>query len=326
MQFKDYYKTMGVARDATEAQIKKAYRKLARKYHPDVSKEKDAEARFKELGEAYEVLKSPEKRAAYDQLGRGHRAGEDFQPPPDWGTGFEFSGAGSGDSRFGDASYSDFFDALFGRAARGASAARRADARGGFEPQRGEDHHAKILLDLDATFEGGARTISLRVPQIDSAGRLQAKERTLSVQIPKGILPGQTIRLAGQGAKNAGADGGAAGAGDLYIEVDFQPHRLYRVDGRDLYLDLPVAPWEAALGAAVKTPTPAGPIDLKIPAGSRAGTKLRLKGRGIPANPPGDFYVVLGIALPRADDEKSQAAYRALAAALPFDPRASLRA
>jgi curved DNA-binding protein len=268
MEFKDYYKVMGVARDATEAQIKQAYRKLARKYHPDVSKEKDAEARFKEVGEAYEVLRSPEKRAAYDQLGQGHPAGEDFRPPPDWGAGFEFSGAGARDS-----DYSDFFESLFGAQARAGAGNRR----GAFHPGRGEDHHAKVLLDLDAT------------------------------------LRGQGARAPGEGTP-----------GDLFIEVEFQPHPLYRVDGRDLYLDLPVAPWEAALGATAKTPTPGGTVDLKIPAASHAGSKLRLKGRGIPASPPGDFYVVLQIALPAANDDKAKAAYAAMAAALPFNPRANL--
>ncbi|MEA3133951.1 MAG: curved DNA-binding protein [Gammaproteobacteria bacterium] len=311
MEFKDYYKVMGVARDATEAQIKQAYRKLARKYHPDVSKEKDAEARFKELGEAYEVLKNPEKRAAYDQLGQGPRPGEDFRPPPDWGSGFEFSGAGVGG---GNADHSDFFESLFGAAAAG----RRQ--RRGFDNGRGEDHHARVLLDLEAALHGGSRTFTLRVPEIDAQGRLISKERVLNVQVPKGILAGQTIRLAGQGS-SAGAEGTP---GDLFIEVDFQPHPLYRVDGRDLYLDLPVAPWEAALGASVKIPTPGGVVDLKIPAGSHAGTKLRLKGRGIPASTPGDLYVVLQIALPAANDEKAKAAYRAMADALPFNPRTSL--
>jgi curved DNA-binding protein len=313
VEFKDYYKVMGVARDATEAQIKQAYRKLARKYHPDVSKEPDAEARFKDVGEAYEVLRSPEKRAAYDRLGSGPRPGEQFQPPPDWGSGFEFSGAGRGAGE-GGADYSDFFESLFGGA--GAGAGRRSRHENG----RGEDHHAKVILDLEATLNGGARTFTLRVPEIDAEGRLVAKERVLNVQVPKGILPGQTIRLAGQGAQSHGE----GKAGDLYIEVDFDPHSRYRIDGRDLYLDLPVAPWEAALGASIKTPTPSGTVELKIPAGAHAGSKLRLKGRGIPASPPGDFYVVLQIALPAADDEKAKAAYRAMADAMPFNPRASL--
>jgi curved DNA-binding protein len=310
VEFKDYYKVMGVARDATEAQIKQAYRKLARKYHPDVSKEKDAEARFKEVGEAYEVLKSPEKRAAYDQLGKDYRPGQDFRPPPNWDSGFEFSGAGQGDE-----AYSDFFDSLFGAQAR-AGRARGAGSR----PGRGEDHHAKVLLDLQAALNGGTRSFTLRMPEIDAEGRLVAKERTLNVQVPKGILGGQQIRLAGQGERSHGN----GTAGDLYIEVEFQPDPLYRVDGRDLYLELPVAPWEAALGASVKTPTPTGTVDLKIPAGAHAGSKLRLKGRGIPATPPGDFYVVLQIALPPANDDKAKAAYAALAATLPFNPRASL--
>ncbi len=308
MEFKDYYQIMGVARDATEAQIKQAYRKLARKYHPDVSKEKDAEARFKEVGEAYEVLKSAEKRAAYDQLGQGHRPGEDFRPPPNWDSGFEFSGSGPG-----NAAYSDFFDSLFGAQAR-------AGGRGGFRQDQGEDHHAKVVLDLEASLNGGSRSFTLRVPEIDASGRLVAKQRVLDVQIPKGILAGQQIRLAGQGARPQGE----GKAGDLFIEIEFQPHALYRIDGRNLSLELPVAPWEAALGATVQTPTPGGMVDLKIPAGSRAGSKLRLKGRGIPAAQPGDFYVILQIALPPASDEKSKAAYAAMAAALPFDPRAKL--
>jgi curved DNA-binding protein len=311
VEFKDYYQVMGVARDATDAQIKQAYRKLARKYHPDVSKEKDAEARFKEVGEAYEVLKTPDKRAAYDRLGQQHRSGEQFTPPPGWDEGFEFSGGGPG---AGGADYSDFFESLFGSAMRGPAGARRRGA--------GEDHHAKILLDLEASLEGGSRAFTLRVPEIDESGHLVTKERTLNVQIPKGILAGQQIRLAGQGA----LPHGEGKTGDLYLEVDFRPHPFFHVDGRDLRLELPVAPWEAALGAAVTTPTPGGKVELKIPAGSHAGGKLRLRGRGIPATPPGDLYVVLQIALPPANDEHAKAAYAALAAALPFDPRAGFGA
>jgi curved DNA-binding protein len=313
VQFKDYYKVMGVARDATDAQIKTAYRKLARKYHPDVSKLKDAEARFKELGEAYEVLKDPEKRAAYDRLGQGPSPGEDFRAPPDWDAGFEFRGAGpqAGGARPGGGAgfggYSDFFESLFGRAS-------------GFGEPQGEDHHAKVLLDLEAALHGGARTLTLRLPEVDASGHLQTRERTLSVQIPKGILAGQHIRLAGQGAKPPGAPQ----SGDLLIEVEFQPHRLYRVDGRDLVLRLPVAPWEAMLGATVQVPTPGGRVDLKVPAQSHSGSKLRLRGRGIPASPPGDLYVELEIALPPAIDAKTRAAYEAFAAAAPFNPRAAL--
>jgi curved DNA-binding protein len=326
VEFKDYYKVMGVARDATEAQIKKAYRRLARKYHPDVSKEADAEARFKEVGEAYEVLRSAEKRAAYDRLGSGPRPGEDFRPPPDFGSGFEFGGAGPSGSSASGADYSDFFESLFGRA-RGGGGGARYGADPGFDTGmgRGEDHHAKVMLDLDAALQGGSRSLTLRLPEIDAQGRLSVRERVLNVQIPKGILPGQTIRLAGQGSRPPEADGRPAAApGDLYIEVEFQPHPLYRIDGRDLYLELPVAPWEAALGATVKTPTPGGTVELKIPAGSHAGSKLRLKGRGMPSSPAGDFYVVLQIALPPASEDQAKAAYRAMAEAMPFNPRASL--
>ena len=243
------------------------------------------------------------------------RPGEEFRPPPDWGSGFEFSGASDGAAEH---QYSDFFESLFGAAGRGAQRGRH-----GFETGRGgaRDHHARVLLDLDATLQGGSRAFTLRVPEIDAEGHLMSVERTLNVQIPKGILPGQTIRLAGQGAGS-----GSGAAGDLYIEVDFQPHPLYRPKGRDLYLELPVAPWEAALGATVKTPTPGGVVDMKIPAGSSRGTKMRLRGRGIPAASPGDLYVVLDIALPPANDEKAKAAYRAMADALPFNPRAHLGA
>jgi len=315
VEFKDYYQVMGVARDATEAQIKQAYRKLARKYHPDVSKEKDAEARFKEVGEAYEVLKTPEKRAAYDNLGTNHPSGEEFKAPPNWNSDFEFSGAGGG-----DADYSDFFASLFG--ARGRPQGRHHARAERGQTERGEDHHAKVMLDLEAALSGGSRSFTLKMPEIDDEGRLAAKQRTLNVQIPKGILAGQQIRLAGQGAK----PNDSAQAGDLYLEVEFAPHRLYQVDGRDLTLQLPVAPWEAALGATIKTPTPGGMVDLKVPPGSHAGSKMRLKGRGIPAKPPGDFYVILQIALPPAQDEKAKAAYAAMAEALPFDPRAAMGA
>jgi curved DNA-binding protein len=308
VEFKDYYEIMGVPRDATDAQIKQAYRKLARKFHPDVSREKNAEERFKELGEAYEVLRHPDKRAAYDTLGKGPPPGEQWRPPPNPDAGFEFGGAGAG-------GYSEFFDSLFGGSAR-----PRGRPRG---DAPGEDHHAKVMLDLDASLHGGTRSFTLRVPQVDDEGRAHLKERTLSVQIPKGILAGQHIRLAGQGSPSDSTDGSGK-AGDLFIEVEFEPHAHYRVDGRDLYLTLPVAPWEAALGAQVETPTPTGRVDLKIPAGSHAGTKLRLKGRGIPAGTAGDLYVSLDIALPPVDDADDRAAYLAFAKALPFNPRAHL--
>ncbi|MEQ1685278.1 MAG: DnaJ C-terminal domain-containing protein [Burkholderiaceae bacterium] len=318
MQFKDYYQTLGVAREATQDEIKQAYRKLARKYHPDVSKEKDAEARFKDIGEAGEVLRDPEKRAAYDAAGsqwqRESAAGRerDFQPPPGWDAGFEFSGRG--DEAGGD--HSDFFEALFGRAARGARA-RRPEAH-----MPGQDHHAKVLIDLEDAYRGAQRSISLRVPVLDDQGHGVLQERTLDVNIPKGIREGQHLRLAGQGRPGLGV---GAPAGDLYLDIAFKPHRLYRVDGRDVYLDLPVTPWEAALGASVAVPTPDGELELTIPKGSAGGRKLRLKGRGIPGKTPGDFYVVLVVALPPADEPKDRAAYEAFAAGFDFNPRTHLK-
>ena len=314
MDFKDYYKIMGVKRDATQDEIKRSYRKLARKYHPDVSKHTNAEARFKEVGEAYEVLKDPEKRAAYDQLGANWKAGQDFRPPPDWDAGFEFSGGGY--TRADSAAYSDFFESLFGQ---GFGSAPHAGVGGGFRA-RGEDHHAKVLIDLEDAYHGAARTITLHSPALDAGGHVITREHSLNVKIPKGIRQGQKIRLSGQGAPGFG--GGEAG--DLYLEIEFKPHALYRVEGRDLYLDLPVAPWEAALGATIKTPTPTGPVDLKIPAGSSSERKLRLKGRGIPGNPPGDIYVVAQITLPSADSDQARDLYRKMEQELAFNPRSKM--
>ncbi|OGT79284.1 MAG: cytochrome C biogenesis protein [Gammaproteobacteria bacterium RIFCSPLOWO2_02_FULL_61_13] len=313
MEFKDYYQVMGVKRDATQDEIKRAYRKLARKFHPDVSKEANAEARFKEVGEAYEVLKEPEKRAAYDQLGANWKGGQEFRPPPGWDDGFEFRGSGDSGGAAGD--HSDFFETLFGRAGAGARQARH----GNFN-LHGEDHHAKVAIDLEDSYTGPTRTITLKVPQLDAQGHIVTRERVLSVAIPKGIRSGQHIRLAGQGGPGIGE----GKPGDLYLQVELHPHRLYRADGRDVYLDLPVAPWEAVLGASVKAPTPEGSVDLRIPPKSRAGSKLRLKGRGLPGNPAGDLYVVLQIALPPANSSAAMAAYRKMAEELPFDPRAEM--
>jgi curved DNA-binding protein len=312
MHFKDYYAALGVARDATADDIKRAYRKLARKYHPDVSKEADAEARFKDVAEAYEALKDPERRAAYDEVGRRWRDRGAEQPPPGWDAGFEF-----GDHAFGaqDREFSDFFGALFGR--------RGARPAGAGLHTRGEDHHAKVLIDLEDTFTGAVRTLSLQVPAVEADGRVALRERQLEVRIPAGIRAGQQLRLPGQG----GVGLGHGEPGDLYLEVAFRPHRLYRVDGRDLLFDLPLAPWEAALGATLAVPTPAGAVELRVPAASKAGAKLRLKGRGLPGTPPGDLYAVLAIALPPADTTAREDAYHALAAAnAGFDARSQLAA
>ena len=308
MEFKDYYKLLEVDRTATADDIKIAYRKLARKYHPDVSKEPQAEARFKEIGEAYEVLQDPEKRAAYDQLGNRWRAGQEFTPPPDWAAGFEFTPGGA--SAAGATDYSDFFSSLFGNFSHH-SASTHA---------HGEDHHAKIFIALEDAFHGGTHTITLRAPQVNAQGEVVLQERSLHVQVPKGIREGQHIRLTKQGAP--GVNG--MPAGDLYLEICFHPHPLYQVQGRDLSLSLPLAPWEAALGATVKAPTPTGVVEVKIPPGSQSGRKLRLKGRGIPGEPAGDLYLALEVVLPAAETEQAQQIYHTMARELAFNPRHSL--
>ena len=312
MEFKDYYQIIGVKRDATQDEIKRAYRKLARKYHPDVSKESDAEARFKEVGEAYEVLKDPEKRAAYDQLGANWKAGQDFRPPPDWDAGFEFHGGGF--SGADAAQFSDFFESLFGR---GFTAAGPGHA--GFHAH-GEDAHAKVLIDLEDAYHGATRQLRLEVPEIDAKGRIQSRTRTLNVRIPPGVTAGRQIRLAGQGSPGRGGE-----SGDLYLEVEIAPHPIYRAEGKDLHMKLPISPWEAALGATVSVPTLDGSVNLKVPAGSQSGQRLRLKGRGLPGKPAGDTYVQLEIVNPPTNSDADRGAYRDLAARFQaFDPRAKL--
>lgn len=317
MEFKDYYNVLGVERTASDNEIKKAFRRLARKHHPDISKAPDAAARMQDLNEAYEVLRDKEKRAAYDRVGQGARGGEPFQPPPGWDSGFEFSG-GPGDFG-GGADHSAFFEALFGAARRGAGRARPGPGSDRGHTGRGQDHHAKIVVPLEDSFHGATRQLTLHSPEMDAAGNVALHERTLQVSIPKGIRAGQQIRLAGQGSPGFG-DGPR---GDLYLEVEFAPHERWRVDGRDLYFTLRVAPWEAALGAAVDVPTPDGTVEMTVPAGSQNGRKLRLRGRGIPGNPPGDFYVLLEVVLPPARTDHDRAAYRRMAQDLAFDPRAN---
>lgn len=310
MQYKDYYATLGVPRDATAEDIKKAFRKLARKYHPDVSKEKDADARMKDVNEAYAVLSDPEKRAAYDQLGRGYRPGQEFRPPPDWDAGFEFSGQGY--SAHEAADFSDFFSELFGRMGGGAYRAQGAHFRA-----QGEDHHAKVLLDVEDAFTGATRQLSLRVPQVDAQGRVSLATRTLNVKIPKGVRAGQVIRLAGQGAPGLG--GGPAG--DLLLEVRFNPHARFRVEGRDLHLTLPVAPWEAALGAVVSVDLPGGPVKVRIPEGTQSGRQLRVRGKGIPGEPAGDLLLEIQVVLPPADTPRARELYETMAREMGFNPR-----
>jgi curved DNA-binding protein len=320
VEFKDYYAALGVERTATQAEIKRTYRKLARKYHPDLSKEPRAEERFKEVAEAHEALIDPERRAAYDDLGRRHASGQSFDPPPGWDSGFEFSGRGDAPAGArSSAEFSDFFESLFGRAGRpsGPTSGPRGGAHGNSQA-RGTDHHAKVMIDLEDAYRGATRTISLRLPVFDAQGDALVQERQLEVNIPKGVREGQHLRLAGQG----GAGHGGAPAGDLFLEINLRPQPPFRVVGADVFVDLPLAPWEAALGATVTARTPDGAVQLTVPAGSPQGRKLRLKGKGLPGSAPGDLYAVLSIVLPAPDSPSAQAAYAALAQAFPqFNPR-----
>lgn len=316
MEFKDYYRALGVAKTATADEIKKAYRKLARKHHPDVSKAADATAQMAALNEANDVLSDPEKRLAYDSLADAPqaRAGGEFRPPPNWDAGFEFSGGGDDSGE-----HSDFFEQLFGRAARaqrggGGDFGARGTARGG-------DHHARIELDLLDAYEGAERTITLRSARLDEHGRAVNEERRLQVKIPKGVFEGQHIRLAGRG----GEGHGGAPAGDLLLEVAFRPDARWRAEGRDVHQRVPLAPWEAALGTLATVHTPGGATEVTVPAGWRPGRQLRLKGRGIPGvgnHAAGHLFLELELALPPAETEAARAAYAALAKAFPtFEPR-----
>jgi curved DNA-binding protein len=316
MDFKDYYSTLGLEREASTDEIKRAYRKLARKYHPDVSKEADAEARFKEVGEAYEVLKDPEKRAAYDQLGADWKAGQEFRPPPGAGAReyYYSSGGGPGGEQFGGGGFSEFFESLFGRGGMAGGARGGPGDAGAFHyrqagPSRGEDQHARIRISLEDAFRGANRTLEVRSP---AKGK-----HNIRVAIPKGVTEGQRIRLAGQGTP--GMNGGPAG--DLYLEITFESHPIFEADGRNILLTLPVAPWEAALGETVGVPTLGGKVELRIPAGSQSGRRLRLKGRGLPGSPAGDQIVTLRIDTPPADTSFARTLYEEMRSKLPFNPR-----
>jgi len=287
----DHYTTLGVTRVSTPDEIKRAYRKLARKYHPDVSKEPDAEARFKQVAEAYEALSDGERRAAYDEAATRPRRRPGFTPPSARRRGF----AANGDTD----DHNAFFESLFRNAP-------------------GEDQHASLLIDLEDAYRGARRTLSLRLPAVDAQGRRTLQDRQLDVSIPKGVQAGQRLRLAGQGGRG-GPDGTP---GDLYLEIAFRPHAGFRVDQRDVHVALPIAPWEAALGAVVPVDTPDGEVQLSIPPGSAAGRKLRLRGRGLPSEPPGDLYATLSLRTPPADTDAQKTAYAALASAFPdFRPR-----
>ena len=322
MEFKDYYQVMGLEKSATPEDIKRAFRKLARKYHPDVSKEKDAESRFKELAEAHIVLKDPEKRAAYDRLGATYQSGQDFQPPPEWAaqqnSNGHFSKNFRGDS---DQDRSAFFDALFRNMEGGGSYGEQQSQQS--IDMHGKDQHAKIQIKIEDSYIGATRTIDLKLHSGSSDGQPAAQKRTLEFIIPKGIRAGQHIRLAGQG----GAGMGQGSPGDLYLDVEIMPHPLYRTDGHDVLMSLPIAPWEAALGAELIAPTPAGHVEIKIPAGSVNGRKLRLKGRGLPGKNPGNFYFVLQIVQPVIIDESDKKAFLDFHAAFQkFNPREAIEA
>ncbi len=328
MEYKDYYELLGVDRGADKATIKKAYRKLARKYHPDVSKESDAEARFKEVSEAYNVLKDEEKRASYDELGNNWQAGQDFHRPPGWEQSHAGFGGGAGGYQYSSAGgaggpdVSDFFESLFGQGGFGGMGGQDGyrEARG---HAGGQDQHASIQIDLADAYHGTNRQLSLSEQALSDNGEVVNKQRTLKVKIPKGITQGQTMRLKGQGAAALG--GGERG--DLFLEVNFKPSSVYQVDGKDISMDLPIAPWEAALGAKVAVPLPDGKsVSLKLAAGSNSGQKMRLKGKGIPAKTPGNLVVMLKIMNPEKITEQEQEAYEALKAASNFDVRADLDA
>jgi curved DNA-binding protein len=322
MEYKDYYKILGVERGASPDDIKRAYRKLARTFHPDVNKDAGAEAKFKDAGEAYEVLKDPEKRKAYDELGANWQQGQNFRPPPGAGAnaGFEFSSRGFEGADAGQ--FSDFFEQMFGgvrgRGGGGAGAGFRAQRE--FNAQ-GQDHHAKIEIPLKDAYVGAKRDITLRMPEQDGEGHVTVKNRTLNVKIPKGVREGQNIRLAGQGAPGIGK----GPPGDLYLEVSYTPDAKFRAEGKDIYIDVPIAPWEGALGASVKVPMPDGSaVMLKIPPGSTKERTMRLKGRGIPGMPNGDLLAALKIVLPPATTDKAKELYQEMEREMPFNPRADL--
>ena len=309
MKYKDYYAILGVKRDAGADDIKNAYRRLARKYHPDVSKEKNAEEKFKEMAEAYETLKDPEKRAAYDQLG-SHASGQEFRPPPDWGQQFA-----QRDSSFDDIDLSDLFAAFGAHRSRDPGAA-------GAGPRRGHDYEAGVQITFDQAFHGTEISLEMNGLEWDENGNGRRVPRTITVRIPRGVASGEKLRVPGKGG--AGFRGGPAG--DLYLDVDVQEHPLYRVAGQDIYVDLPLAPWEAVLGTTVSLPTPAGKVSLKVPPGTRAGQHLRLGGRGLArgSGTPGHLFAMARIEVPTTLDDTQRDLYRKLAEQSTFNPRAHM--
>lgn len=306
MKYKDYYDTLGVKRDADAEAIKKAYRKLAHKYHPDVSKDPQGEDKFKEVAEAYETLKDPEKRAAYDQLG-SYQPGQDFRPPPDWARQF-----GDSKSSFEDIDLEDLLAGL-------AAGRHRAGPGAGQIRMPGQDYEVTAHISLEEAFRGTEVELNLTVPEYDGKGFLHRVPRTFKVRIPKGAADGQRLRLAGRGGK--GINGGRDG--DLYLNIALHPHPLFRVSGHDLYLDLPLAPWEAVLGATVEVPTLSGPVRLKVPPNTRAGQQLRLSKRGLPKPHGGEghLFAIAQIVVPTAAGEHERALFKQLADGSTFNPR-----
>ena len=318
MKFKDYYQALGVARDASDADIKKAYRKLAHKYHPDVSKDPEGEEKFKDVAEAYATLKDAEKRAAYDQLGR-HRPGEDFVPPSDWQQHYAqqpFGNGGAGSAHFEDIDLSDLFAAFASHDGRGRG---RTRARAAWP---GQDFEVNAPVTLEQIHAGAEIDIELAVPEVGGDGMPHRVAKTFRVKIPKGAEDGQRLRLTGKGGP--GNHGGKSG--DLYIVLALQPHTIYRVTGRDLYLDLPLAPWEAVLGASVEVPTLAGIVEMNIPSGTLAGRKLRLAKRGLPSakGEAGDLYAIVRIEVPASPSARDRELYGELQQSSSFEPRAGL--
>lgn len=309
MKFKDYYKTLGLERNASEGDIKKAYRKLAHQYHPDVSKDPKAEEKFKEIAEAYATLKDPEKRAEYDRLG-SRPAGESFAPPPEWQQPF----GGNGFS-FDDVNLADFLSAF-------TDARRGGRQRAEHVAMPGQDYEVTAPVTLEQVYHGGDVEVSVELPEYAQHGLLRRVPRTFRIHVPKGATGGQRLRLPGKG----GAGRGGGKPGDLYVVLELAPHPLFKLKGRDLFLDLPLAPWEAVLGAKIEIPTPGGPVELNTPAGTTAGKKLRLAGRGLPApdGGSGDLFVIVHINVPKTPAAHERALFEQLAAASSFNPRKHL--
>lgn len=321
VKFRDYYEVLGVPRTATQEEIQRSYRKLARKFHPDVNKARDAEDKFKEINEAYEVLKDPEKRKKYDLLGENWKTGQEFRPPPGWDYQYDF-GRGGGQGEFqwgGSGGFSDFFEILFGgqRGGRARGGARRGG--GPVWSQAGADQEATVRISLEDAFHGATKSITLQMQSLTPDGQVAVQEKTYEVKIPVGIMSGRKIRLSGQGGEGMG--GGPRG--DLYLKIEIEPHAVYRLKDRDIYVDLPVAPWEAVLGADVQLTTLSGQVTLKIPPGTQSGQKLRLRGKGMP-NPKetaGDLYVVVQIMVPKHPSRREQELFEELRKESAFNPR-----